>query len=305
MDWDALKVVLAVHRSGSFSAAAETLGVTHPTIGRRLQRMRDALGVRVFERTPEGWQVTEAGAELVRVAESVEAQMLELDRALKGRDARLAGPLKVWTVGGFAQRFAGAFRSFVRRYPEVELELMTPNALPSLARREADVLLVFTDDPPEQLIGRRVGRIGYAVYAAESVLEEHDWEAHRDITRLPWLTWSASAQARVTMRWIRRHIAPEQLVCALDRGSVMVDYVKAGFGAMFLPCFLIDDAPNVRRLTGLVPEFGVDLWLLHRADLRHIRRVRAFVEHMAAELATMRDAIEGRAEPEASGSVGV
>ncbi|MEL6180771.1 MAG: LysR family transcriptional regulator, partial [Myxococcota bacterium] len=219
VDWDALKVVLALERTGSLSGAALELGVTHPTISRKLGRLQDDLGVRLFEHTPTGWQATDEGQQLLRVARQVEVQMLNLDRTLQGRDVRLAGVLRLWTVEAFARAFRDEVGAFLARYPNITLELQAQNRVPSLARREVDVLLTFAQEPPEQLIGHMIGPIGYALYGTERLLERTGWDTHHDLERLPWLAWHHRAQARMTTRWMRQHVPGARITCTLEHSS--------------------------------------------------------------------------------------
>ncbi len=297
MDWDGLKVVLALGRRGTLSGAAVMLGVSHPTVSRKLTALQESLGVRLFERTPEGWLMTAEGEKLFGVAEEVEEKLLVVDRVLSGRDLRLSGTLRVWTPDIFVRGFVQEFRAFVELYPSIRLEIDAENSIPNLVRRETDIQLMFDyhmyQTIPEAVVGRKLGRVSYAVYGTEALATKASFEKHGDVTNLPWMSWHPRLGARMTEAWMKQNIPPHKVVCQVDRATNMVDCVAAGMGAMILPCFVMDPLANVRRLTPILPEMGVDLWLFFHRDLRTTARLRAFVEHMVTHVGARRAELAG------------
>lgn len=121
VDWDDLRYVLAITRDGSLVRAAAHLGVAHTTVGRRVKTLEDQLGVRLFDRTPEGFIPTAAGEDLAKVAERIEGEVLSAEGRMLGRDARLRGPLRVSTADILFHGFESTFASFVARFPSVDL----------------------------------------------------------------------------------------------------------------------------------------------------------------------------------------
>ena len=183
-NWDDLRVFLAVARAGSLSGAARTLGVNHSTVFRRIGAFEAALGVRLFERQPGGYLLTPAGEELRDGALRVEEEIANLSRKVAGQDLRLSGTVRVTTIDmlafGLLPRHLAGFRD---AYPGIEVDLVVGNATLNLSRREADVALRVGNAPAETLVGRRVGRLAFAVYGSagyrarrpEPDLALHDW----------------------------------------------------------------------------------------------------------------------------------
>jgi DNA-binding transcriptional LysR family regulator len=194
--WDDLRYALAIARAGTLSGAAEALGVSHTTVGRRIRALEEGLGVRLFDATPEGFQPTEAGADLVAVAERMETDSLALEGRILGRDARWTGALRVSVMELVFRAFRGAFVSFLERYPGVDLTITATDDAVSLARREADVVLRLTNQPPEGLVGRKVGRLQFAPYAARSLVARIGEEA--PLGAFPWINWDE----RLNMQWL-------------------------------------------------------------------------------------------------------
>lgn len=170
MSWDDLRYVLAVARRGTLTSAGDELRVTHTTVGRRLRALECAMSVRLFDRTPDGLVPTPAGQELVAAATQMEAELQAARRRIMGRDAELHGALRVSIFDFLLWRCADALESFMRRYPRVDLTITTSLDAVSLARREADVAIRLTDQPPELLLGRRVERAA-SVASSGSVSE--------------------------------------------------------------------------------------------------------------------------------------
>ena len=292
MDWDDLRFLLALQRASTHSAAGQQLGVTHTTVARRIAGLEQHMGVRLFDRTDQGYVPTAAGEDLVEVAERVEEQLLSVDRKVLGQDARLSGRLRVTTVDLMAARHADDFAAFARRYPDIRLELVTDNAFSNLARREADVAIRATSGaPPDYLVGRKLARAEQALYGARCLVQRIGPDAA--LSDYPWLAWDDRYDARLTEAR-RAELAPDaRLACRFDSSVVLLAALRAGMGVAFLTCADADPLPDLVRLRPPEQDFGMDLWVLTHPDLRHTARVRAFMEHMSECIQRDRAALAG------------
>ncbi len=295
MDWDDLEVVLAVHRGGNLVRAAETLNVAHTTVGRRLARLEERLGVRLFDRTPSGLVATPSGADVAMTAERVEEEVQGMESRVLGRDAHLSGPLRVATVDVILACFGDALGAFVERYPDVDLTLSLSRETVSLARREADVAIRASNDPPETLVGRRLGAMQFGVYAARSLAARVGEDA--PLSAYPWIGWGGGPNLAWFQGWLAENAPGARGVLTLDdRGVMMAHAVRAGIGAQLLPCVRGDADPELVRIAPLDPLFQVGLWVLILPELRTNRRVRAFMAHMGDALSRQRARLEGRSQ---------
>ncbi len=290
MQWDDLRVILAVSRERTLSGAAKVLGVTHSTVSRRLSALEDAVGARLFERRPEGYVPSAAGATMLESAARVEEEVQSLDRRVLGQDARLSGSLRVTTVDVLAVSFARSIRSFAERFPGVALELSVDNEPRSLSRREADVAMRMTNEPSEHLVGRKLVRIEFALYAERSLVPAGGLT---DLESAPWISWDDRVGARVTEQWMQRHAPRPIREITVDNAIVMLESVRNGLGIAFLPCFLGDGDERLLRLRPVEAGFGMDLWILTHPDLRNTARVRAFMDHMHSELRPQQERFSG------------
>lgn len=292
MDWDDLRYLLELSRGRTQAKAAESLAVTHTTVGRRLRALESRLGVRLFDRTPDGFVPTAAGQDLVAVAERMEGDVLAAEGRVLGRDAELRGGLRVSTMDMLYCGFSDLFASFVERYPRVDLTVTTPLARVSLTRREADVALRMTNRPPENLVGRKVGRLQFAVYAAESLVARVGEGA--PLGAFPWIGWDE----RLDNGWFEGFLAaraPGARVAIRfdDSGRARERAVRDGLGVHFMACFEGDALPGVVRVSERLEPFAHDLWLLTLPDLRGTSRVRAFMDHMTEAFARCQHRLSG------------
>ncbi|MEN0066921.1 MAG: LysR family transcriptional regulator [Myxococcota bacterium] len=280
MDWESLRYVLAVGRHGSLNKAASSLSVTHTTVSRRVRSLEEQLRVRLFDRTPQGYVSTNAGQELVDLASAFEGEVLAAEGRVLGGDTKLSGTLRVSTLDFLFESFYEDFSEFCGRYPSVEFTLSAENREVSLSRREADVALRLSNGPPEHLVGRRVGRVEFAVYGSTVLVESVGMGS--DYGEFPWIGRDPRSPSPSWMTaWMERHAAGAKIVFSVD-GSAMVlrRAIAAGIGVHFLPCFYAATLPDLKQIGPVHEEFGRDLWLLTLAELRSNQRVRAFMDHM-------------------------
>jgi DNA-binding transcriptional LysR family regulator len=183
--------------------------------------------------------------------------------------------------------FSDVFASFVKRYPHVDLTVTTPLAKVSLTRREADVALRMTNEPPEHLVGRKVGRVHFAVYAAESLVAEVGEGAA--LAAYPWIGWDDRLDTRWFDGWLAERAPGARVVIRFDdSGRARERAVRDGIGAHFMACFEGDALPGVVRISERLEPFARDLWLLTLRDLRRTSRVRAFMDHVTDSFANRR-----------------
>ncbi len=273
MRWDDLRLVLAVVRAGSFLGGARALGLSHSTASRRIGALEAELGVQLLERTPDGLSPTTAGEHMLAVAERAEADVLGLQRAIVGKDARLHGTVRVAIPYLFATYlFMPAFAGFGRRYPDIELSLVAGYQHADLTRREADAAIRVTNDPPESAVGRRIATMEVALYGPTA----------RRARRAP-LPWVGLDDGRPVPRWYQAQHPNAPMGVRVNDYPLALEAVRAGLGAAVLPACVADGQSGLRRLESR-PELSVGLWLLTHADLRRTARVRALLDWLAEAL---------------------
>lgn len=303
IDWTDLRFFAAVSRAGSLAGAARALGVNHSTVFRRINSLESTLGLRLFERTRTGYVPTAEGEEAMATAIGVEDAITALDRRLSGKDYRLSGSVRVTapdTVGaGFLEPHLRAFR---QAYPGIHLELAISNAFFSLSKREADVAIRPTRTPPEELVGRRLSDVAWAVYAGSRYLEEAPRPRRvADLRRHDVIAGDDSLAHLDVAAWLREHVPEARIVYRSNSVAALCAAARAGIGVAVLPCFVADPFPGLVRVLGPVDGLGSELWLLTHGDLRHTARIRAFMDFIAESIAGERRLLEGRRPAALSG----
>ncbi len=287
LDWDDLRSFLAIARSGSLSGAARALGVRQSTMGRRLEALEQRSGVRLFERTPSGFHLTETGAAILGRVTQIEAETLAIERAITGRDVRLEGLVRLTAVETLAAEILPqVLAGFHRRYPGITIELIADSQNLSLTRREADIALRFARPSQSDVAVRKLGDLSAALYASEAYLER---------CGLPDFTQGAPGHATLLlseasmtlpeMQWFSRITAQATPSLRSNSRHVLLAAAQAGLGIVLLERFLADPAPGLARLP--MPEPGPadrEVWLAVHNDIRHTPRVRALTDCLTTAL---------------------
>ena len=184
---------------------------------------------------------------------------------------------------------------FCGQCPDVRLDIVLGNQALNLSKRDADVAIRATDNPPETLVGRRVARIAWALYGRAADFPQAGPSSCR-LERRPWVA-PGDDLATPEGGAVRARARPARAPRLQDqyRARAWPRPWRPGIGVGHLPCFVADMRPSLVRLAPPEPGFAADLWLLTHPDLRHSARVRVFLDFLAAEIAERRGLIEGRA----------
>ncbi|MDF3605381.1 LysR family transcriptional regulator [Paracoccus sp. DMF-8] len=269
--WDRLRIVLALARQGTLSAAARDLGVDHTTVARHLESLQRDLGGALFERGPEGFVMTPLGAEVVTSAERVEDELFGLLRRLDGDPGRIAGTLRLTAPPFLASGlFAPALGPFLRAHPHLRIELIGDNQSLDVARREADLAIRFARPELPALIARQLDEVAFACYAATT--DPRPFEA------LPFLAYDAAAVHPALDRYIAAIMPSDRIAMRANTTQILLEGVRAGLGCALLPCLTGEADPALRRIP--VPQAmpPLPLWLTYHEDMKRSPRLRAAVE---------------------------
>jgi DNA-binding transcriptional LysR family regulator len=291
LNWDEFRLVKAIADSRSLVGAAETLGLNHSTVFRRLGAIEATLGSQLFERSRSGYEPTAAGEEMVALATSMSESIVEFERHIAGRDVKPTGELRITTVDTVAAYLlAPILARFREMYPGVLLDLILAMQNLNLSRRDADVALRVTNEPPETLIGRKIGPVRWAIYGSESIVSKYGDKA---VEEAYWIGFGDNFSAYAGKRWMERVVGPRRQVWRINSVLSMAEAAAAGGGLALLPCFVGDANPKLKRIGAPLADLDLDLWILTHPDLRQAARVRAFMDFVGTELTKARKSLEG------------
>ena len=271
MDWDDVRVFLAVARHGSLRAAGRALGLSQPTVGRRLTSFEATFGgPTLFDRLPEGLRLNAAGEALIAVAEELESAALALERRRAAASPALSGTVRV-SVGEWAASFLTRYLAGTSDagFPSgITLELVETQQTANLARREAD--LALRHHPPESgdLYITKAGVFACAVYRRSGAKSA------------AWVTYTEEQAHYPTARWVQERLRETGGAVALRASSMAMQCaaIRTGAGRGVLPCFIGDAETLLERITPPLPEIAAEYWIIVHRDLRRAACVRAVID---------------------------
>jgi DNA-binding transcriptional LysR family regulator len=282
LDWDDLRIALFIAESGTLSGAAARLQLSHPTLSRRLQLIEQRLGTRLFERTPFGYQPTEAGEEVRALALRLRDEIAALERRVGGRDDSRDGPVRVTAPDAISEYLLpGVLAKVCQSHAGLQIDLRVSNQVLSLARREADIALRVTGTPQETLRGREVGVVAMAIYATRHLAAAED---ARPRARLPWIGFDATLACSAPGGWLARNVAAEDVRFRANTILSAAQAARAGIGCAVLPCFVGGSIPELVRLGPPLDGLAQPLWLLMHADVARVPRMRRASAALADEI---------------------
>ena len=293
MDWNDLRYVKAIADTGNVAEAANYLNVHQSTVFRRLNTLEKHLGVRLFERFANGYVMTIAGEDFCQAAERIEADISALNRRVSGQDMRPSGTIRVtMTDALLIKLFAPCLAEFRLAYPEIELEILISKEVLSLTKRDADLAIRTTKQPQETLVGRKVAQVAIAVYGSQKYLKTHP--NLNNLNYHDWIGFDETVLDSATANWLKRTIPNVKFQYRFNTCMGILAAVKENTGLALLSCYLGDSDPDLVRVGSPIGELEKQLWILTHEDLRHVTRIRAFIDFVASFLGKKTELLEGR-----------
>jgi DNA-binding transcriptional LysR family regulator len=284
MQWDDLRYVLAVARSGSASRAAQLLGVNQTTVLRRLDALEAAVGAPLFERRTSGQTLTRAGEVVAAAAERMEREARTLSTALAAQQRTLAGSVRL-TASEVIDicLVSPCLRSFHARYPAIMVEVICTNDRLDIARGEADVALRAGVAPEGSgIVARRLPDIHWTVYCSRGYAAERGKPGSREQIRGHDIVGLEGKMAQLKgWSWLAAS-APDAVIRLRSNSLInLASNLKAGLGLGTLPVIMGDTEPELIRCFPPPPELCAELWLVVREEVKAQPHVRALTEFLA------------------------
>ena len=281
MNWDDVRIFLAVARQGQILGAAKSLGLNHATVARRLTALEQALGARLFVRKTNGSDLSSAGEKFLIHAERIESEMLAA-REVSGVDSDIAGTVRVGAPDGFGVAFlAPRIGELVERHSGLRIELVPVPRAFSLSRREADIAVTVERPREGRLVARKLTDYRLGLYAAQSYLDQNgapkalaDLAAHRLVGYVDDLLFTA------TLDYTAEYLKGWHSSLAISSAMGQTEAVRAGAGIGILHGFM---ARSDSSLSPVLPEHTLtrSYWTVVHEDLRTLRRVALVAEFLS------------------------
>lgn len=277
--WDEVRTAYQVARIGTVSGAAQALGVHHATVIRHIDALEVQLGVKLFQRHARGYTPTEAGHDLLRVAQATDDQFAQLAGRLRGKGEGVAGDLVVTSLETLSNLLTPTLVEFQQAHPDVTIHALHGERVFRLEYGEAHVAIRAGNAPddPDNVV-QPLGRLEVALYAAPNYLAARDRPQNdADLGGHDFVGPEDPASRAPFYRWMAQMVPEARTVLRTSDARVMLDAVRAGAGLGF------STPSNAHGLIEVMPprdEWGVPLWLVTHVDLHRSAKVQSFLRHL-------------------------
>jgi DNA-binding transcriptional LysR family regulator len=251
--------------------------VDHATVGRRIAAFEEQLGSKLFDRSPDGFTLTAAGQAILNQCEGMESSAASVDRLVAGHDARLSGLVRIATTEGLANVLVvPALAKLAPTHPQLQIEVMADIRPLNIARRQADIAVRFGRPGDADLLCRKLGDYGFALYASRAYL------AARGVPdRGKGLAGHTSVSYLGAPSWFSEALAGARVAFFSNSPFVQMRAVAVGIGIGMVACCLGDDHPELQRLSSADPPELRAVWMIIHRDLRRVARIRLVANAIA------------------------
>ena len=299
LDWGVLKDFIAVAETGSLSKAARKLRVSQPTLSRRIAGLEEQLKGVLFQRTPKGLLLTEAGESVLAGARRVEEEALAIERQADAAQQKLTGTVRISVTEGLGAMWLPAqIAAFHEKYPGVCVEILVDNRAANLVRREADIALrMFRPDQPD-LIAKKIGEVLMGLYGAGRYFDRHGKPSRIAHLKRHYLVGfdETMVHNNTAVQRLERYFTSERIVHRSSSFIGQLNATRAGIGLGVHDCYLAAQSPELERLFPREFNHSMEVWLVTHSDMRRSARIRAVYDFIAEVFARDRKVLEGAAK---------
>lgn len=282
-NWNDLVFFLELARQGRLMPAARRLKVDHTTVSRRISELEKDLAVKLFERKPDGFVLTEDGHRLLAIAEKMEVLGISVVETIRSAPSEVAGKVRLATMEGIASYYlTDKLVEFNILHPDILIELVTERHLINLTRREADVSISFVPPIGPRLSVRKAGTFRLGLFASPAYLERRGAPgAIADLTAHDFVDYVVDLVAIAKVHWLLDVIEPEHVVFRSTSMAVQQNAVAAGLGIALLPLF--SAKTDARLVPVLRDKVSVEreLFISVHEDIQFMGRIRALTRFLA------------------------
>lgn len=247
--------------------------------------------MKLLRRTQRGYVITPAGHEILADLEVAESAFLAIERRVAGRDERLEGRVRVTSTETLSTHILRALSGFRARHPHVDIDYLATNRNLSLTRGETDVAVRVNKPKEQTLLARRIGDVGWAMYAAESYLRRRGTPTAGKLEGHDLLWFGDNMEVLNRNRRFRALTSGGSIVFRANGMMLLTSAAVAGLGVALLPCVIADAEPTLKRLDK--PFKHGDMWLVTHRDARENARIRAVGSHLYETFRELRPALAG------------
>ena len=279
MNWDDVRLFLAVARTGQILAASKRLGVNHATLSRRISALETSIATRLLIRRTNGCELTAEGETFLAAAERMETEMLAAQSAVGRIDAAISGTVRIGAPDGFGVSFlAPRLGALTAQYPDLKIQLVPVPRSFSLSRREADIAITLERPTEGRLVSAKLTDYSLGLYVSKSYLKDKtappsidEIKEHRRIGYVEDLIYTASLN--YTDEIMRNWDASFEVSSAIGQ----TEAVRSGAGVGILHNYIARNDPDLIRI---LPDTTIQraYWTTWHESARELLRVKTVIE---------------------------
>lgn len=280
IDWDNIRYFIAAARTHSLSAASRALDSNQPTVGRHIDALEAQLGLRLFQRHSTGLTLTEDGQRLLASAELMETGAADILRASQWDENTLAGTVRIAAPEGLGVCvLTPALPDLYKRYPLLDIVLEPSVASADLKRGQADIALRLYRPTSVDIVSRRLGEMGFGLYAATSYLEHSGTpESVSQLQQHAFIAYGDELKDQEESCWLEEIMGLGRCKFRSDNTLARLSAVTAGVGIGVMPHLLMASQPDCVRILPQYQAPSRTIWLVVHGDLRHVARIRVVMD---------------------------
>ena len=282
-NWNDLTYFLELARQSRLMPAARRLKVDHTTVSRRIAELEKDLSVKLFDRKPDGFVLTEHGHRLFAIAERIELEAGEIQESIRAAPSAPTGRVRVASMEGIGAFYlAEKFAELAEKEPGIVVELVTERHLINLTKREADISISFVPLSGQRLVMRKLGTFRLALYAAPDYIRRHGLpQSPADLPGHTFVDYVEDLVAIQPVHWLLDVLEPANVAFRSTSMHAQQNAIARGAGIGLLPLF--SAKANPRLIPVLADEVQVtrDVFVSVHEDLEFMGRVKMVLRHLA------------------------
>ena len=277
INWNDLQYFLQLARNGRLSKAAANLSVDQTTVSRRITALEEQLEVRLFDRSPRGFQLTDAGMRLLPHAENMESNSNLISQDIAGKDASFEGTVRIATPEALgSQVIARHIHEFREEYPDISIELIAETRRTSLSKREADIAITLSRPQSGRMIAWKLCDYSLRIYGSRQYLDRKSpIRSKADLANHEFVSYIDDLIEMPELRYLESAVKNAHVVFHSSNIIAQFNAIQHGVGLGLVHCFMAQRETDLIEV--LADQIAIDrsYWLVVHEDLRHVARVDA------------------------------
>jgi DNA-binding transcriptional LysR family regulator len=288
-NWDEIRTAFQVARKGTVSGAAEQLGVHHATVIRHIDALEQRLGVKLFQRHARGYTATEAGQDLLQVAQATDDQFTQLAGRIKGQGEGVSGDLVITSLGMASRMLTPILVDFQAEHPEVRIRYRTGDRVFRLEYGEAHVAIRAGTMPEEpDNVVQPFMQQQMALVASDKYVARHGMPSGIDDLKDHYFVTHDSDKTRAPFSlWLRDIVSEDRLIYRATDNRNMQDAIISGAGIGFVLSQELKIHPELTEVIPRQTEWSGPLWIVTHVDLHRTTKVQAFLRFLKDRIKTL------------------